>query len=228
MRKYLVVLFIFMFISPIYYNILTYDLGIIDINKDLPQIKQFNKDIGYLSRLADQRRGKLHYNVTVSRSDIGKDNMRVDLRQPSGYSVVLFESALEGTAMEGLGKYFYNAEKEYNINGIFLMAVAVHESGWGTSSFARNRNNLTGYMAYTNDPNKAHRFKSKESNIMETGRMLSRAYLTDGGKFFSGGYTLTHVYKKYAAPQSEWNKRWDVIVAKTMSNLEKRIVERSS
>ena len=36
-------------------------------------------------------------------------------------------------------QYFYYAEKQYNVNGIFIAAVAIHESGWGGSSIATNK-----------------------------------------------------------------------------------------
>jgi beta-N-acetylglucosaminidase len=199
-----------------------------DFSKNLIEQKQLKIDDTELNSKAGDLKGKLHYNVVVSRSETRVDFLRMDLREPSGLTPVLLDSAFEGTAMEGLGVYFINAEHKYGVNALFVASIAVHESGWGTSSFARNRNNLTGYRAYTNNPNKAHVFKSKESNIMETARMLSEAYLTQGGAFYSGGYTLTHVYKRYAAPQAKWEDRWDVKVANMMRTLERRIKTRNS
>ncbi len=31
---------------------------------------------------------------------------------------------------------FYYIEKQYNINGVFVAAVGIHESAWGTSKIA--------------------------------------------------------------------------------------------
>ena len=39
-------------------------------------------------------------------------------------------------------------EKKYNINGIFLASMAIHESGWGTSQIAQDKKNLFGYGSY--------------------------------------------------------------------------------
>ena len=37
-------------------------------------------------------------------------------------------------------KAFYEADKNYNINGIFLASIAIHESAWGTSTIANTGN----------------------------------------------------------------------------------------
>ncbi len=43
-------------------------------------------------------------------------------------------------------------KKKYNINGIFLASIAIHESGWGTSQIANDKNNLFGYGSYDATP----------------------------------------------------------------------------
>ena len=43
---------------------------------------------------------------------------------------------------------FYNVEKKYNINGIFLASMAIHECAWGTSQIAKDKHNLFGYGSY--------------------------------------------------------------------------------
>ncbi len=36
-------------------------------------------------------------------------------------------------------KYFIIWKKKYNINGLFLASMAIHESGWGTSQIANDK-----------------------------------------------------------------------------------------
>ncbi len=38
--------------------------------------------------------------------------------------------------------YFYYVEKQYNINGVFVAAIGIHESNWGTSKIAKDKKNL--------------------------------------------------------------------------------------
>ncbi len=57
--------------------------------------------------------------------------------------------ALADTGLAGLGQAFCRAEKKHGISGVILAAICAHESGWGTSKLARERNNLAGMGAYS-------------------------------------------------------------------------------
>ena len=70
------------------------------------------------------------------------------LNTPSGYSAARFERALKGTSLAGIGEALVLAEAETGINAVILAAICAHESGWGTSRLARERNNLAGLGAY--------------------------------------------------------------------------------
>jgi len=71
------------------------------------------------------------------------------LSTPSGFTAERLERALSGTGLAGLGQAFYGAEKAYGVNGVILAAICIHESGWGTSRLAREKNNLAGLGAYS-------------------------------------------------------------------------------
>ena len=43
-------------------------------------------------------------------------------------------------------------EAEFNVNALYLMAHAIHESGWGTSILAQTKHNLYGINAVDSDP----------------------------------------------------------------------------
>ena len=82
----------------------------------------------------------------------------MDVGEPSGFSLEQFRAILKNRK-EDKNKifdencdYFYYAEQEYGINGVVLASLAIHESGWGTSKIALNKNNLFGYQAYDNSP----------------------------------------------------------------------------
>ena len=89
---------------------------------------------------------------------LAKLSQSMSLNKASGFSLDQFKKVLSGnksdknSILANNAEYFYYAEKQYNINGIFLAAVAIHESNWGTSKIAINKNNLFGYGASDSNP----------------------------------------------------------------------------
>lgn len=94
-------------------------------------------------------------------------------------------------------EYFYYAEQQYNINGLFVAAIAIHESGWGTSSIANNKKNLFGYRAYDRDPSgSASGFETYAEGIDLVSRVLVKYYLNPKGTPIYGGETAVGSYYK--------------------------------
>ena len=120
---------------------------------------------------------------------------------------------------------FYNCEEKYNINGVFLAAIGIHESGWGTSTISRNKKNLFGYGAYDSDPyNMSYTFESYEEGIELVARMLVKYYINPAGtpifdnqiakaSYYSGS-TIRAVNTKYAS-----DPNWNIKVYNIMRNL---------
>ena len=135
-----------------------------------------------------------------------------DLRRPSGLTGKQLEKGLKA-GLKGLGNTFVAAEKTYGVNAVFLASVAALESAWGTSHYARQRNNLFGYGAYTSNPDHAYYFDSKEIAINFVANKLATDYLTSTGKFFNG-FNLIGVNTKYCT-----NPAWASSVAKIMSEI---------
>jgi len=146
-------------------------------------------------------------------------SFNMKLNKPSGLSLEQFkkifanETKDKNNIFKDNAQYFYYAEKQYNINGVFLAAVAIHESGWGGSSIASNKNNLFGYGAYDRDPyNSAYEFSDYSEGIDLLARVFAKYYLNPKGtKIYDGniadgcyynGETLTGVNKKYATDKN--------------------------
>ena len=136
------------------------------------------------------------------------------LNKPSGFSQEQFQKALtdekdKNKIFENNAKYFYLIEQQYNINGMFVAAVGIHESAWGTSKIAQNKHNLFGYGAYDSNPyNGAYSFTEYSECIDLIARVFAKYYINpagtkiyDGngasGKYYSGS-TLSAINKKYA------------------------------
>ncbi|HCC03667.1 MAG TPA: hypothetical protein DEP51_02255 [Clostridiales bacterium] len=156
------------------------------------------------------------------------------LNKPSGLTIEQFKKVLTDNKdvnkiFENNSDYFYYIEDEYNINGIFVASIGIHESAWGTSKIAKNKYNLFGYGAYDSNPyNGAYSFSSYSESIDLLARVLVKYYLNqkgtliyDGqvasGKYYSGN-TVSAVNKKYAT-----DKNWANCVYKYMEYLYNKI-----
>lgn len=148
--------------------------------------------------------------------------LKLDLRTKSGITVSELEKAFgynqyingNKNGMIGTAKYFVEAENKYGVNAVFLASLAILESTWGTSNYARNRNNLFGMNANTDSPDDAYNYSNKRDCVMDVAKALKTSYLTNGGVYHEG-YTLPDVRIHYCPP----NNRWDDEVANLMEQL---------
>ena len=144
------------------------------------------------------------------------------LNKPSGLSLEQFKKVLtddndKNNIFANNAQYFYYIEKQYNINGVFVAAVAIHESAWGTSRISQEKKNLFGYGAYDSSPySSAYNFSDYPESIDLLARVFVKYYLNPngtsiyGGEVASGKYyngaTLTGVNTKYATDKN-WANR---------------------
>ncbi len=145
----------------------------------------------------------------------------MSLNKPSGLTLEQFKTVLTDAKdtnkiFSENAEYFYYIEEQYNINGIFVAAVGIHESNWGTSRIAKNKYNLFGYGAYDSNPyNGAYTFSNYSESIDLIARVFVKYYLNPKGtKIYDGeiatgqyynGDTLSDVNKKYAT-DTNWAK----------------------
>ena len=147
-------------------------------------------------------------------------NLRFDmpLNKPSGLTLEQFKKILSDSKdtnkiFQSNAEYFYYIEKQYNINGVFVAAVGIHESGWGTSKIARDKNNLFGYGAYDSNPyNGAYQFSTYSECIDLIARVFVKYYINPkgtsiyGGEKAAGTYyngaTLSGINTKYATDKN--------------------------
>ena len=124
------------------------------------------------------------------------------------------DAKLAGTNLEGLGESFVNAEQKYGVNAWFLTGLAIHESGYGSSKIATDKNNVFGFQAYDASPYESARtFASKEEGVDVVAKYLSEAYLTPGGTYYNG-VSIDNIGKRYAT-----DPNWAAAIKKHMANL---------
>lgn len=165
--------------------------------------------------------------IQVKNSDL---DFYVPLNKPSGFSLEQFENAFtdskdKNKIFKNNAQYFYYIEDEYNINGMFVAAVGIHESAWGTSKIATKKFNLFGYGAYDSNPyNGAYNFESYSESIDLLARVFTKYYINPkgtkiydnqiaDGRYYNGN-TIEAVGKKYAT-----DKNWANGVYKHMQYL---------
>lgn len=140
------------------------------------------------------------------------------LNKPSGLTLEQFKKILTDSKdtnhiFQDNAEYFYYIEKQYNINGVFVAAIGIHESAWGTSKIAKNKNNLFGYGAYDSNPYQgAYNFSDYSESIDLIARVLVKYYINPKGTSIYGnekavgtyynGATLTGVNVKYATDKN--------------------------
>ena len=144
-------------------------------------------------------------------------NMQVD--KPSGLTLEQFRKIFESekkdknNVFKENAEYFYYVEKVYGINGVFVAAIGIHESAWGTSKIARDKKNLFGYGAYDmNAYASAYAYNGYAAGIDMIARVLMKNYLNSkgtiicNGEVASGRYyngkTLSAVNKRYATDEN--------------------------
>lgn len=134
---------------------------------------------------------KLNFNMALNiKSGLSLDDYkRILANEPRDVNKVIYSNA----------EAFYNAEQKYNVNGLLLVAMAIHESGWGTSAISLDKRNLFGYGAYDNDAyNSAYTFDTYAEGIEFVAKILAKAYLNPAGMTMSDGDTTTGRY--YSSP----------------------------
>ena len=137
-----------------------------------------------------------------------------DVRLSSGATGAAIDAKLAGTGLEGLGEAFVDAEKKYGVNAWFLTGLAAHESGFGSSKIATEKNNIFGFKAYDSSPyESASTFATKAEGIDVVAKYLSEAYLTPGGTYYNG-VSIDSIGKRYAT-----DPQWANKVKQHMANL---------
>ncbi|TVY01928.1 glucosaminidase domain-containing protein [Cohnella terricola] len=134
----------------------------------------------------------------------------------SGLSEENIAVIFEGTALAGHGleKTVLEVEEDYGINALFTIAVMKLESGNGSSTLAKKKNNLFGLNASGANPHdKAYSFETKGDSVRKFGQLLSNNYVDKGYT------TIEKIAGKYCPANSQWPKLVKNIMKKDFRKL---------
>ena len=178
-----------------------------EIEKENLTLDSIKKDI----EQKISRKGELHYNA---------DN----LLEVSNASLEDLQRILKGTALYDLAPTYLQAENEYGVNALFIIALSAHESSWGTSKRAVEDNNLTGFGVFF-DSSIGLNSKSKNENILRTTSWLKNQYLNTKGLYYKGT-SIEAVNKSYAKnADGSVNTEWSAGIKKIANNLYNELLE---
>lgn len=208
------------------------EVKVIEINDDWCKIST-NSKIGWIKieNITSKNPSKTY---EEEKNTISPISFEMELNKPSGLTLEQFQKVLTDSKdvnkiFSENAEYFYYIEKQYNINGIFIASIGIHESAWGTSRISANKKNLFGYGAYDSSPyNSSYNFTTYSEGIDLIARVMVKYYLNPkgtaiygneiaNGKYYNGN-TLSAVNKKYAT-----DKNWANKVYKYMEYLYKKI-----
>ncbi|MBT2641756.1 S-layer homology domain-containing protein [Bacillus sp. ISL-41] len=107
---------------------------------------------------------------------------------PTNYA--RYKDATKVSKIREIGTYLKGAELEHNINALLILGLAMHESDFGMSKYALERNNLFGIKAYDGNTDAAEFFASpKEAIDALANRYLNKNYISPTGSFANGAIT---------------------------------------
>jgi len=166
---------------------------------------------------------------------LDKVSFDMALNEPSGLQESDFERILSNQSRDVNNvfkdnyKAFYDVEEKYNINGVFVAAIAMHESDWAKSRIAMDKKNLFGFGAYDATPyESALTFETYAEGIDKVALWLSKNYINvpgtvlKNGEIANGSYfngpTVSGVNTKYAT-DTNWANRVFSIMEDIYSNL---------
>lgn len=157
----------------------------------------------------NERQKKLYEDVKVfetkGSTGIDKQSMFYPIYKTK-FTPQELNAGLKNTGLEGMGEYFHHAEKKTGVNAIFLVALANHESNYGNSNIAKEKNNLFGFNAYDASPmESATIYKNYGDSIIRVSRKIKDLYLNEKGKYFKG-YS-TEDMNIYYSTDKNWSKK---------------------
>ena len=163
----------------------------------------------------------------IKRIQVGV-NPQMPLNKTSGLTKEDFiriftdNSSDKNKVFEENAEIFYEVEQKYNINGVFLASIAIHESNWGTSNIATQKHNLFGYGSYDSSAfTSSYTFESYAYGIDLVGQILNKYYLNEPGTLINedeeaegtyyNGATVQGVNVRYASDPNWANRVYNIM-----------------
>ncbi|PIC64446.1 benzene 1,2-dioxygenase [Sporosarcina sp. P13] len=87
----------------------------------------------------------------------------LDAREKTG--IARYKAAKTKSKLIGLGSYAKKMEELHNVNAMFILATAIHESDFGMSANAQNKNNIFGIRVFDSSPEKGEFYQNPTKSV---------------------------------------------------------------
>ncbi|CAM3981063.1 PA14 domain-containing protein [Mesobacillus zeae] len=117
--------------------------------------------------------------------------IEVDLRKPSNITaqdiVNFFNVKKPESPLKAYAQDFIDVQNKSGVNAQYLVAHAIWETGWGSSTLTKYKRNFFGYGAYDSCPfTCAYYFPTGYDSINYVAYQVKTDYLTPGGRYYNG------------------------------------------
>ena len=136
---------------------------------------------------------------------------------PSSLTYVQQIAFTRGTGLAGVD--FIYVERQTGIDALTLMAIAAHESAWGSNNWSKRYNNVMSWGVSDSDPDRSY-YVTKTLCVLATAKGLKRLYLSEDATYYGGDLTLFGINKYYAG-----DKNWAMAVLSIVKELEGKMTE---
>lgn len=176
------------------------------LNETAKDNKELTSDLNSVKSANDVLRQKLSTIIgSASRSGSG---IAPTASGRSGLTLANLKTLTKGTGLVGTEEAFLAIEKTNNVNALFALAVAKHESASGYSSLSTRQNNLFGLKGM----NGWMSFKTKSACVAYFGHLIQTNYIRKG-------YTTpAKIGLKYAESKT-WSSRITEYMIKEMKKV---------
>lgn len=202
-------------------NILKDEYNVIEkeLNKLIEKIQIQKKNDFILKEYEAKRKAKQEsnkqYKLSRSCDEILLPHYNSNnLTELSNLTQEQIHTMLEGTRLQCLSAYYYEYEKIYKVNALFIISLTSLESGYGTSKLARTHNNLAGYRGSKSWTY----FNSWHDCLNEVYRLIGQEYLSPDGRFYNG-LDIKSINSKYCGNTYQWSLDINTIAHKYLKKL---------
>lgn len=114
----------------------------------------------------------------------------ISIRSKSNYTAAELNRYMKynfpnNSVMHGMGAALIEAQQKYNLNALFMLSLAAHESAMGTNKYALELNNIYSLGITDINPNLT-KFESVQHNLMDVSAHFVKKYLSPTGSFANG------------------------------------------
>ncbi len=134
-----------------------------------PNVQYYSYDGVHFSDLQGTLQG-IHYSYFQFLSIRTKSNYTAEeldryIQQRLKEVTTKHPTALQNSKLIGLGQYIKQMEAQHNVNALFILGAAMHESDSGMSKNAQEKNNLFGIQVFDSRPEQGLKYLRPEDSI---------------------------------------------------------------